>query len=254
MIGKLKQFSVRALLVLVFIFAAAFAWLGAELRSINPDRMQELEVASLVEGSGGRVRWSSPHLASRVLVSEARMQWLSDVIIYADRDPGGARSVNELLRKVSSLKRLESLDMDLGGRIKRFDESMKVPASVRVLSISSRDMPSDAFANYLSQADHLVTLGITSNKEFDARCIAKLRLPKLRALFLSGTALSDDLGMREVGGMNSIKELGLIRCDVSDRSLPILLEMKLEKLHVRYSQLTPAAIAELRASGVDVTE
>jgi hypothetical protein len=176
------QFSLRALLVFVTLFAIACSWVAVKMRAAR----EELNAAVVIEKMGGRTGWSVPSgpLWLRRLLGNAFFNGSVKLVAppsnVADADLEHLKALQQLI----SLYLVNTKVTDAGL------EHLQTLGQLQELHLDDTTV-TDAGLKHLNALGQLQWLSLSSTKITDAGLEHLTALRQLKTLFLDGTKVTD---------------------------------------------------------------
>ena len=222
------QFSLRALLVFVTLFAFACSLLAVKIRQA---KREEAAVAAIIKSGAQRIKWSGRASGPTWLRSVLGEHFFSHVIIV---DFG----IVEVLNGVTP--------SDLNNALKQWQDSNRSNAdAMRRLLLEGHPF-TDSALEPLDAMNQLQELYLGGGVVTDAGLGHLRRMPGLKKLDLSCTEITD-AGLEELAALRELDELDIAGTKVTDAGLEKLAGLdKLERLNLSLTGVTDIGLEHLR--------
>jgi internalin A len=281
---KYLRFSVRGLIVVVFLIGAGLGWI------VRSARIQRDAVAAIRRHGGSVVyhgelwSWGVYYLDGKIIVPK----WLLNNVgvdyfddVYSVRlGQGGSAAV---LHDVGRLSRVQVLSLYGPFVTDAGLAELKGLTNLFGLDIGETDSPgsaptkragaarvTDAGLQYLNGQTNLLSLNLSGTLVNDAGLVHLKRLTKLVSICLDNTVITDaglaqlkeltdliflhihgtqitDAGLAHLAGLTKLRELGLGDTQITDACLVHLKgRTQLQELDLRGTQVTDAGVIELQ--------
>jgi hypothetical protein len=234
------QFSVRALLVLVFVVAAPCSWLAAEMRNAKRQRESADAIRKLADDGGRAGIFRELTIAYDF---ERDQAWLYDKLPYA---PGPTWPSAVL--GYDFFRRVEFVDVGTVRTTVR-DEDLRAVQDfprLRVLFIGGPGI-TNAAVEHLNGLNRLEMLGIVDSEVTDSGIarLAELRLPSLRALSIDEAKVTPAV-IDSIASMPGMTHLSLWKIKIDDRGIERLKALpRLESLELCQISLTDEGLKRI---------